>query len=70
MAYHIYPSDRRDKKFVVYSGNKKIYFGASGYEDYTIHHNQAHKNSYNARHSVREHWDDPSTAGFWSKWIL
>jgi len=70
MTYHIYLSDRADKKYVVYNGYKKIYFGAAGYEDYTIHQDPFRRRNYNARHKVREHWDDPSTAGFWSKWIL
>lgn len=71
MTYHIYPSKRRDKKYVVYDENDRaIYFGAAGYEDYTIHHNLVRRQSYNARHHVRENWNDPSTAGFWAKWIL
>ena len=70
MTYHIYPSDKRDKKFFVDDGNKRIYFGAAGYEDYTIHNDLRRKQNYNSRHVVRERWDDPTTAGFWSKWIL
>ncbi len=71
MTYHIYPSNRRDKKYLVITDDdKKIYFGAAGYEDYTIHKDTYRKQNYNARHSVRERWDDPHTAGFWAKWIL
>ncbi|XWV25527.1 Tlr 6Fp protein [Tupanvirus deep ocean] len=70
MTYHIYPSNRRDKKFYVYNGRKKIYFGATGYEDYTTHKDNKRKQRYNSRHRVRENWRDPGTAGFWSKWIL
>ncbi|XWV26864.1 Tlr 6Fp protein [Tupanvirus soda lake] len=70
MTYHIYPSNRRDKKFFVYDGRRKIYFGAKGYEDYTIHKDIRRKQRYNSRHRVRENWRDPKTAGFWSKWIL
>ena len=70
MSYHIFPSDRRNKKFYVDDGNKKIYFGAAGYEDYTTHNDIDRKRNYTSRHRVREHWDDPTTAGFWSKWIL
>jgi hypothetical protein len=47
-----------------------IKFGALGMEDYTIHKNSKRKALYDARHSVREDWTDPLTAGFWSKWIL
>lgn len=70
MTYHIYPSNRRDKKYYVYDGHKKIYFGAAGYQDYTIHKDSIRKERYNSRHRVRENWLDPYTAGFWSKWIL
>ena len=70
MTYHIYPSNRADKKYYVYDGRKKIYFGAVGYQDYTIHKDINRKERYNSRHRVRENWDDPETAGFWSKWIL
>jgi len=45
-------------------------FGAVGYEDYTIHKNPERKNLYIQRHKKRENWNDPMTAGFWSRWIL
>ena len=47
-----------------------IRFGAFGMEDFTIHKDIKRKNLYEARHSVREDWTNPLTAGFWSKWIL
>jgi hypothetical protein len=49
---------------------KTIRFGAFGMSDFTQHKNEIRKNSYIARHKVRENWADPSTAGFWSRWIL
>ena len=49
---------------------KTIRFGAFGMSDYTIHKDDKRKNNYIARHKVRENWTDPSTAGFWSRWIL
>jgi hypothetical protein len=49
---------------------KSIRFGAFGMSDYTIHKDDKRKNNYIARHQVRENWADPSTAGFWSRWIL
>lgn len=50
--------------------NKKIHFGAKGYSDYTIHKDPKRKASYIARHKPTENWNDPSSAGFWSRWIL
>lgn len=49
---------------------KSIKFGAFGMEDYTIHKDDKRKDNYIARHRVREDWNDPLTAGFWSKHIL
>lgn len=70
MSYQIYKSDRKSKKLVVTDGKHPIYFGATGYEDYTTHHDDERKHHYDERHGVREDWSDPTTAGFWSKWIL
>jgi hypothetical protein len=49
---------------------KNIKFGAFGMDDFTITKNEKAKENYIARHRVRENWDDPSTAGFWSKHVL
>jgi hypothetical protein len=74
-------ADDGKHKYVVTLLNKKtgrennIKFGAikqngEPYEDYTIHKDIKRKTLYETRHIVREDWNDPSTAGFWSKWIL
>jgi hypothetical protein len=47
-----------------------IYFGAAGAEDYTTHRDPARRASYIARHRPREDWGDPTTPGFWSRWLL
>ena len=49
---------------------KKIHFGAKGMSDYTKHKDDERKKNYIARHSVNENWNDPNTAGFWSRWVL
>jgi hypothetical protein len=49
---------------------KNIKFGAYGMSDYTQHKDIKRKTLYETRHIVRENWNDPGTAGFWSKWIL
>ena len=49
---------------------KTVRFGSFGMSDFTQHKNEIRKNNYIARHEVRENWSDPSTAGFWSRWIL
>jgi len=49
---------------------RRIPFGAKGYEDYTQHKNHLRKENYLQRHRTREDWNDPKTAGALSRWIL
>jgi hypothetical protein len=69
-------ADDGKHKYVVTLLNNKtgrennIKFGAFGMSDYTISKNVKQKTLYETRHIVREDWTDPSTAGFWAKWIL
>lgn len=74
-TYTLYKSDNLLKKYKVYviskTGNvKKIEFGAKGYSDYTKHKDLERKERYIKRHEKKENWKDPTTAGFWSFWIL
>ena len=67
----IKPSHLADKKFDAIINNKKtIPFGASGMSDYTKHKDIERKNRYINRHKKNENWNDPLTAGFYSKNIL
>ena len=51
--------------------DKSIKFGAAGMSDYTIHKDKKRQQSYIARHSkMGEDWNNPLTAGFWSRWLL
>lgn len=54
------------------SRKKTVHFGASGYEDYTIHKDYERMLRYTNRHQSREDWTKSGiySAGFWSKWIL
>ena len=47
-----------------------VKFGSVDYEDYTIHKDDERKRLYIERHQKNENWNDPSTSGFWSRWIL
>jgi len=57
---------------VVYKGNlkKTIKFGAAGYSDFTMHKDEERKKRYIERHKKNEDFNDPFTAGFWSRWLL
>lgn len=73
-------STRIDKKlmaiFDVNGYSKITHFGAAGYMDYTLYYKQdpklaeIKKAAYIARHSVRENFEDPTSAGSLSYWIL
>ena len=62
-------STRAQKKYQVVVDGRTIHFGAAGYEDFTSHKDPQRKARYLARHSG-EDWSDPTTAGFWARWLL
>lgn len=79
-TFYIYTSDKPEKKLMVVLPDKsKIYFGASGYEDYTTYYKKEgkqyaddRKTLYLKRHIKNEDWrpranDKPA---FWARWIL
>ena len=73
MLYYPYPAnDDKHKYYIITSSGRKIYFGAKGYSDYTIHKDPARKQRYIDRHKDRENWTKSgiNTAGFWSRWLL
>jgi hypothetical protein len=67
--YYPYKSDKKDKKYyiVTFTG-KHVYFGAAGYEDYTMHKDPKRKEAYIRRHQNNEDWTKSGidTPGFWS----
>lgn len=68
------PSTVKGKKmtavFNIDGKKKTVQFGASGYSDYTIHHDEERKKRYIARHQKNENWKDPTKAGTLSRYIL
>ena len=72
-TYYPYPAnDGKHKYYIITASGKKVYFGAIGYEDFTIHKDQSRKARYIARHKNKENWTKSgiNTAGFWSRWLL
>jgi hypothetical protein len=69
-------STRNDKKlmaiFLNNTTNRIIvtHFGAKNYSDYTLHKDPKRKKRYILRHSTREDWKNPVSAGALSRWIL
>lgn len=72
MIIHLYKSDKPLKKYKVVIDGKTVYFGAAGYQDYTIHKDPDRKARYINRHKNNENWKKSgiTTPGFWSRWLL
>ena len=77
----IKPSTNKDKKLMAtfeQDNGRQVttHFGASGYMDYTKYSKQdpkvakQKKESYLARHRENEDWNDVTSAGALSRWIL
>ena len=73
----IKPSTNSDKKLMAtFSNGRTIHFGAKGLKDFTIYSKgdkdvaKQKKDAYIARHKVNENWNDPTTAGALSRWVL
>ena len=68
--YYPYKSNKPEKKYyIVTKSEKKIYFGASGYEDFTIHKDEERKQRYIDRHkNEAKFWNKSGidTPSFWS----
>lgn len=72
-TYHLYKAKNQKNKFFIQTpSGRKIYFGAHGMSDFTIHKDEKRKERYINRHQKRENWNHSgiNTRGFWSRWIL
>ena len=64
-------STAKGKKYTATVGDKKVHFGAKGYQDFTQHGDEARRKNYLARHGGGgQDWGDRGTAGYWSRWLL
>lgn len=64
------PKKKYDAVFRLDDGKEKVVrFGAAGYTDYTLSHDEVKKQAYLARHKS-EDWNNPLTPGALSRWIL
>ena len=45
----VYKSDKANKKYFIIHNNKKVYFGANDYEDYTFHKNKFRLKKFKSR---------------------
>ena len=49
-------TDGKHKYYIITNANKKVYFGAVGYDDFTTHKDPLRKERYIARHKNKEDW--------------
>ena len=72
--YYPYKSDKPEKKYyIITNTNKKTYFGAAGYEDFTITKDEEQKKRYIARHkNESKFWSKAGidTPSFWARFYL
>ena len=76
--YYPYKSDKPDKKYyVITKAGKKVYFGAAGMNDFityckSLTPDEANKKrqAYITRHKKNEDWENPDSAGYWSRYLL
>ena len=54
----------------VFDDGKIVKFGATGYSDFTKHHDEARKERYIERHRGKEDWLNPMSRGALSRYIL
>lgn len=70
----ITPAESKRKLFTAHivEGDKitRVSFGDPNGEQYPIHRDPTKKYNYIKRHMVNENWEDPYTAGYWSRFIL
>ena len=69
------PANNNIHKFVAIlelndGSRRTVRFGAAGMSDFTKHRDEERKQRYLERHRDNENWNDITTAGAWSRWLL
>ena len=65
-------SNKPNKKLVIKFSepNKTIHFGSKYSSTYLDHHDQHKRSNYLKRHMVNEDWENPTSRGALSMWLL
>ena len=67
------PSTRKGKRYMVNFEGRTVHFGSAAGRTFADHKDPKKRAAWLARHGAPgtgERWDDPTTAGFWSRWVL
>ena len=73
MIIYLSESMRPGKKWMAQAeGHRTVHFGPRGAEDFTIHHDEALRQAYIARHGSKENWGRPGVMipGWLSRHLL
>ncbi len=72
IKYYPFQSDKPNKKYLLLQTIIKVYFGAAGYSDFTIHKDEARKQRYINRHKNNEVWSKSciDTSGFFVSLVV
>jgi hypothetical protein len=69
--YYPYKSDKPEKKYyIITKDDKKVYFGAVGYDDFTTHKDEERRQRYIARHKKNEDFTDINSSAYWARFYL
>ena len=49
---------------------KRVHIGAAGSQTYLDHHDKEKRANYLKRHKVNENWNNPTSPGALSRWLL
>ena len=64
----VHESSRKDKKYMVFDGNKMIHFGQMGYQDATFHGDKDRVKRFKSRN--RKWQSAPKYSPAWLSWYL
>jgi hypothetical protein len=57
LKHYPYKNDKPGKKYyIITESNKKVYFGAAGMSDFTVHKDEQRRQQYINRHKNNENW--------------
>lgn len=69
-------SSRKGKKYVVTYNNRKIHYGSTEYQDFTIHQDEARRDRYRSRHkgitlkNGEPAYMNKKQPAYWSYWTI
>ena len=66
----IFPSTRKDKKYMLYVNKKKVHFGQKGYSDYIEHGDKKRRRNFHNRFRNHKGYNDKTSGLYYSRMLL